>query len=66
MGRRFAAVAAWESGNAELSATELAALVRALGCDLHWLLAGNHPPRGHGLSSDRPLVRGPRFRRVTY
>ena len=64
MGRRFAAVAAWEAGEAELGATELTTLVRVLGCDLHFVLTGSRPPRGKYQTLDHPLVRIQGARRV--
>jgi transcriptional regulator with XRE-family HTH domain len=66
MGRRFVAVSAWESGEADMTAADLAALVPILGCDVHWLLTGSRPPRTQSHPSESPLVRSSRSRRMTH
>jgi transcriptional regulator with XRE-family HTH domain len=63
LGRRFSAVASWEDGDSELGASDLANLVRILGCDAHFLLIGNRPPRGRCETQSRPLTR---FRRTMH
>jgi len=62
MGRRFVAVSTWESGEVAMNAADLAAFVPILGCDIHWLLTGSHPPRNQSHPSQRPFVRVPRSR----